>query len=139
MELTNSDKDIIMELILRNATMDDAAMLLDWRNDEETRKQSFNTDVVPLENHLKWLTAVFANPSRQLFVAEAEGVPAGTIRADKDTDGSSELSWTVAPEMRGRGIGKAMLVAACELLSGDLTTQVKTENAASMSMALSVG
>ena len=128
-----------MELILRNATMDDAAMLLDWRNDEETRKQSFNTDVVPLENHLKWLTAVFANPSRQLFVAEAEGVPAGTIRADKDTDGSSELSWTVAPEMRGRGIGKAMLVAACELLSGDLTTQVKTENAASMSMALSVG
>ena len=128
-----------MNIILRNSTMDDAAMLLDWRNDEDARKQSFNTDVVPLENHLKWLAAVLANPSRQLFVAEADGVPAGTIRADKDADGSSELSWTVAPEMRGRGIGKAMLVAACELLSGDLTTQVKTENAASMSMALSVG
>lgn len=128
-----------MNITLRNAAMEDAEMLLLWRNDEETRRQSFNTDVVPLENHIKWLTAVLANPARLLFVAEVDGIPSGTIRADKDADGSSELSWTVAPEMRGRGIGKVMLIAACELLPGDLTAQVKTENAASMNIAESVG
>ncbi len=128
-----------MNIALRKATMDDAAILLDWRNDEETRKQSFNMDMVLLENHLKWLMEVLANPVRQLFVVELDGVPTGTIRADEDVDGSFELSWTVAPAMRGRGVGKAMLVVVCELFPGELTAQVKTENAASMSMATSVG
>ncbi len=128
-----------MQITLRKATMDDAAALLTWRNDPETRRQSFNTDIVPLENHLTWLAGVITNPDRILFVAEHEGVPAGTIRADKDTDGSYEISWTVAPLMRGKGIGKAMLRAACETLEGNLTAQVKSENKASMSMAESVG
>ena len=119
--------------------MEDALLLLVWRNDPETRTQSFNADVVALEDHLKWLARVIVNPERILFVAEHEGVPAGTIRADKDADGSSEISWTVAPPMRGKGIGKAMLTAACEMLEGDLTAKVKTVNKASISMAESAG
>ena len=128
-----------MQIILRKATMEDALLLLVWRNDPETRKQSFKDDIVALENHLEWLARVIATPERILFIVEHEGVPAGTIRADKDVDGSSEISWTVALEMRGKGIGKAMLTAACEIIEGDLTAKVKTENKPSISMAESAG
>lgn len=95
---------------LHCATLDDAKLLFAWRNDFETRKQSKNTDEVSWENHILWLTNSLAMNTRKIYLAEHKGVLVGTVRSDKKEDGTVELSWTIAPSHRGKGLGKAMVM-----------------------------
>ena len=127
-----------MEISFRPATMEDAAMLLLWRNDPLTRANSHNTDEVSWEDHLRWLQATIASPNRRLHVAELDGRPVGTVRADREGE-SFELSWTVAPEVRRNGIGKAMVAAFLLLLNGPVRAEVKQSNVASAKIAMGVG
>ena len=95
---------------LRSATIDDAKVLLAWRNDLETRQQSRNHDEVSWDNHIAWLTQFLTMPNHKLYLAEHEGVLVGTVRSYKTEDGTVELSWTVAPAHRGKGLGKMMVM-----------------------------
>ena len=109
---------------VRPATEHDAVLLHTWRNDPVVRSLSRSTDPIPLEAHAAWLRASLAAPDRHLLVVETAGpeaTPVGTTRYDllpglpTDPDGSRarwEVSITVAPEMRGRGLGSATLQAS---------------------------
>lgn len=130
------ERDIALKL--RPATLDDFSNLLRWRNDPETRAQSWNSESVAAEEHEAWLKKSIANPRRRLLIAELEGIPIGTVRADLG-DGPPELSWTVAPEFRGRGLGKTILKAALELLGGAATARIKSDNLSSQRIALAAG
>ena len=125
-------------LRLRPATLADSPRLLLWRTDAETRAQSWNAELVTLHEHDVWLKKTFANPSRRLLIAELDGVPVATVRADRE-DGVSELSWTIAPEFRGRGLGKAILRSALEFLGGLATARIKSSNVASQHIAKAAG
>jgi hypothetical protein len=70
-------------MTLRPARNEDWKILLQWRNDEDTRRNSHNMDEVSADNHKKWLHSVLNNPNRKLFVA-VDKIPVGTIRADFD-------------------------------------------------------
>jgi RimJ/RimL family protein N-acetyltransferase len=95
---------------VREATEADAAMLLDWRNDERTRRWSRTTRPVAMDDHIRWLRAAVGAPSRLLLVAEAvEQTPVGTIRFDRVAAGVWEVSITVAPDQRGRGWSAPLL------------------------------
>jgi RimJ/RimL family protein N-acetyltransferase len=115
---------------LRLATIQDADLLLEWRNDPETRNASHNTGEVQREDHVSWLTKTLNDASRQLFVAEEIGVPVGTVRADL-ADGVHELSWTVAPSARGRGVAKRMVALLASQISEPIRAEVKSGNTAS--------
>jgi spore coat polysaccharide biosynthesis predicted glycosyltransferase SpsG/RimJ/RimL family protein N-acetyltransferase len=101
---------------VRSATEADAELLLAWRNDPQTRASSRTTDVIALPDHLAWLRGVLADPDRLLFVAEHGGRAVGTVRFDRtgaDRKGAGwEVSITVAPEARGRGLATPVLLAA---------------------------
>lgn len=121
-------------------------MLFDWRNDEETRQQSINTAPLERSAHEQWLAKTFINPNRRLFIFEENGIPAGTCRIDREVepDGREvfELSWTIAPNYRGKGLGKKMLgeLLAKESLRGKLVkATVKGDNLASVKMAEKFG
>ena len=101
-------------LLLRPVTIKDAELLLGWRNDPETRKQSRNTGEAELVGHIAWLTKSLTIPNHKLYIAEDGGIPVGTVRADEDTDGYTEVSYTVAPSARGKGYGKSMVVQFAE-------------------------
>lgn len=114
-------------LHVRPATVDDAQLLLDWRNDPEARSRSRSSDVIDLEDHLAWLRATLASPDRHLLVVEtAEGTPVATTRYDRlapagdgdDPGDRWEVSISVAPGMRGRGLGGATLRDSDEWLRG---------------------
>jgi UDP-2,4-diacetamido-2,4,6-trideoxy-beta-L-altropyranose hydrolase len=127
-------------LHLRPATAADAALLLAWRNDEATRLASHNTEPVHPEDHARWIDALLRNPARRLFIAEASGEPVGSVRADRDEDGSChELSWTVAPAARGRGIGACMVRLLLAEVSGPVRAEVKPGNPASVRIAEAAG
>jgi RimJ/RimL family protein N-acetyltransferase len=130
---------MIEQIQLRSATMADAHHLLAWRNDPETRLASHNTDEIRLEDHLAWLESSLSKPEqRRLWVAELNGMPVGTCRADKMSD-AWELSWTVAPETRGQGVAYKMLFALIDVFPEPLAAQVKVGNTPSMKVAERLG
>lgn len=97
---------------LRRATMDDAARLLAWRNDPQTRAMSVSASEVTGDEHRAFLAASVDSADRSLFVAEDRGRPIGTVRLDREPDGTSTVSLTVAPEERRKGYATALLRAA---------------------------
>jgi RimJ/RimL family protein N-acetyltransferase len=120
------------------ARAEDAALLLKWRNDPKTRSFSRNSGKITVDEHSRWFSSSLKNPNRQIYLAEIDGNPVGTVRADFDGC-FYELSWTVAPEARGRNIGKQMVSKLLEKLNGSVRAKVKKENLASIRIARYVG
>lgn len=93
----------------REATMDDAEMLLRWRNDPLTREMSFNGAETSMEDHRTWLEWKLSNPFCEIIIATNDaGVPVGAMRADGD-ETHVVLNWVVAPEHRGQGYAFSMI------------------------------
>lgn len=123
-------------MTLRKATFDDWQFLLDWRNDLETRENSHNMELVEEENHKKWLNSILSNENRQLFIAIEKEIPVGTVRADFDNQNAEyELSWTISPDFRGKGIGKKMIKLLSNKLQAKIRAEIKKENISSVKIA----
>ena len=97
--------------VLRVAEPRDSGDLLAWRNDPVTRANSRNTDPIARDSHEAWLGRALADPDRRIWVAEADGRKLGTVSAAVTGADAVEVSITVAPDQRGRGVGGAMLRA----------------------------
>lgn len=98
------------DLVVRRATMQDAALLLAWRNDPETRRLSFETALVAESGHAVWLDHVSKDVTRQLVIVEVADGPVGTYRLDGLGGDEVEISVTVAPERRGQGLATPIIL-----------------------------
>lgn len=131
-----NDNDI--KVVIRPATLDDATILYEWRNDQTVRKASRNQDLFDLSSHIAWLKKSLSNAKRGLFIAECNSKPVGTARYDI-VNGWYELSWTVAPDARRQGIGKKMVKLLIDILPGPFYADIKKNNQPSISIAESIG
>ena len=102
---------------LRRATADDAERVWLWRNDPGTRAVSQQHAPVPWPDHSAWWARAIAAPERDLFIVEQAGRPVAMVRFDLTGAGAAEVSINLAPETRGRGLGKEVLAAGCEAVS----------------------
>lgn len=125
-------------MILRPATLEDARLLYEWRNHPSTRAMMHVTDEFDFASHCQWLADVLQAPRRQLLIAEVDGVPVGTVRADP-IEGATEFSWTIAPEHRGCGYGRQMVQLALAQVSGEVRIEIKRDNTPSIRIALGAG
>ncbi len=126
----------ILQMNLRKATIDDWKLLLAWRNDESTRKNSISPEIISPQMHRIWLQNVLADKYRELYIAEKWDKPVGTVRADYDPETSVyELSWTTAPHYRRRSIGKTMVSLLLDKLGTKVIAQIKKGNIPSMKIA----
>lgn len=127
---------LLKKVSFRDADIKDSELLLEWRNDSLTRNNSVNSNVVSLEEHKKWLSNSLNNQNRKIFMAQVGDLLIGTVRFDKeDVSGDWELSWTVAPCMRGKGLGKLMVRSSTRLLNANLKARVKNGNYSSSNIA----
>ena len=133
-EQNRTEQNRTEQLLLRPATIEDTEMLFKWRNDIDTRMASHTTEEVKLDKHIGWLKATLENKNRQLFVAEENGVAVGTVRADY-VNSVYELSWTVSPEDRGKGIGKRIVSLLANKINEPIRAEVKKGNDASSRIA----
>ncbi|MDQ7991049.1 MAG: bifunctional UDP-2,4-diacetamido-2,4,6-trideoxy-beta-L-altropyranose hydrolase/GNAT family N-acetyltransferase [Propionicimonas sp.] len=100
------------DLAARPADSEDAAVLLEWRNDPVTRASSRSTDPIGWAGHVDWLGRVLADPDRHLFVLEDAAGPIASVRWDRIDARDWEVSITLAPQARGRGLAAAVLSTA---------------------------
>ena len=128
----------MQEFELRLATLEDADRLFAWRDDPLTRAASHDDGPLEMQGHLAWLKQTLQAPERTLWIVEREGEAVGTVRTDRDEDGWL-LSWTVAPEARGNGFGKRMVVQWVGQLEGRLRAEVRVGNTASARIAEAAG
>ena len=93
----------------RPATLDDARLLHAWRNDADTRAVSKTSEEISWEDHLRWFQSTLDRDDRHLLVAEENGQPVGTVRWDALPSGDFEVSISLAPHAKGRGLGGHVL------------------------------
>ena len=105
---------------LRKADINDAEILLEWRNDPDTIKNSVTQEKVSFFGHLAWLYRTLNDPNIELYIAVDNLVPVGTIRLDYTEAGRGGMpeEWvvgiTVAPVARKKGYGLAILKEAID-------------------------
>jgi RimJ/RimL family protein N-acetyltransferase len=122
---------------LRPAGLDDAARLLEWRNDSEVREASFSTEPVTWSTHSRWLAAKLDEPGARLLVVEVDRQPAGQVRLERADGGVVEVHVALAPQVRGRGVGRRALdlaadVARAELGASELIARIRPGNQRSL-------
>ena len=132
------------DLVIKEATMDDAQLYFEWANDPVVRKMAFHTDPIPWENHIKWFSSKVVSEKTQLLLCFCHDQPIGQVRFDILDGGEAEIDISIAKEFRSKGYGKNMLTAAIEYENREygvevFVSEVKEENISSQKMFLSSG
>jgi len=106
-----------MEITQRTATLDDAPVLLTWRNNPSSREFSLHSELIPIDEHLKWFSARLQRVQFEPFFLFAEDHKViGMSRLDlvSGADKKYEISILVDPNQYGKGIGTRILNMTCE-------------------------
>ena len=108
-------------LVARAATLEDARLLWEWRNDPATRESSRSSEEVLWDDHLAWLGDSLNRTDRMLLLVEDEAGPVGTVRWDLTREREGQREWevsiTVAPQRRRQSLARPLLRAGEEALS----------------------
>ena len=125
----------MQKLTLTRATEEDCRFLYDLRNEEDVRKNSFQTETFSYESHVAWYKEKLGDKQTQIYVLKQDGENIGQARVDlHGVDG--EISYALCQKARGYGYAKWMLRCMEERLREQafcrkMTAEVKRENIAS--------
>ncbi len=100
---------------------------------------SIQQQAIAWPDHLKWLQRTLEKADVILSIIEEDGLPVATTRLDIFRD-FSELSWTVAPQARGRGLGRAVVaLGLSEQVVAPVIAKIRCGNVASEKIAIANG
>lgn len=105
---------------LRPAIAEDAEAVFTWRNDEEVRALSRDSEPVEWDDHLSWFSncLVGAN-SESVWIIEYENISIGSGRITKyEEDDRAEISIVLSEEYRGNGYGSEALKQLVHIVRG---------------------
>jgi RimJ/RimL family protein N-acetyltransferase len=136
----------MVKVKIRRATEEDREILLEWRNDEEVRRQSFTTEIIPAETHNEWFAKVLSSKNTLLLMAQdLKKKPIGQVRFDLDpVQGEVLVNISIAKGSRGKGISEEVLRTALSYLKKErsflkVIALVKAQNRPSLQMFERVG
>lgn len=135
--------DFDKELRFREVTEGDQELLLEWANEKETRRQSFQMHRITIEEHNQWFQRVIRDSNIRILILCFGETPAGNIRFSID-GGCAELSYSVDCRYRGQGFGKELIKMAVayadeHLKVSSLQAKTKRDNLASQRILISNG
>ena len=123
---------------LRPATLSDARLLFDWRNDPSTYCQFRIAEPVTWAEHHAWLTMMLRNGS-EILIAEKEREPIGVVRFRMTAEAwvnpprpAWDISVTIDNKFRGQGLGYLVLRMATKENRLPLIAEIKRINTASV-------
>lgn len=118
---------------------DDMDLLYRWANDPVVRNNSFNTETISYENHVKWFRKMVKDPSVLQFILKDDDMPVGQIRLNIVGE-NAEIGYSIGNEFRGKGYGHIILQLIAQEVQVNypeikkLVARVKPENAVSNSL-----
>lgn len=123
----------------------DSELIWRWRNDPVVRQHSLTSAPVSWSDHAAWFARTTASPDVVIYVLDEPGVgPVAQVRYTRESESRAEVHVSVAPQMRGRGHGKSLLLqtaplACAKLDVSEIEAHVVKSNPASVQLFLSTG
>ena len=106
-----------MEIRQRTPTLDDANLLLNWRNDQSAREFSLHSNPIQIDEHLQWLSARLKRIELEpfyLFMAEGEVVGMSRLDIVSGLTDIYEISILIDPNKQGKGLGAKIFDMTCQ-------------------------
>jgi RimJ/RimL family protein N-acetyltransferase len=124
---------------LREIKKSDWKILLEWRNDEVTRQNFFNSELISESEHKEYIVNTISSLTRRQFILDLNEDPVGTIREDKIENDEFVLSYTVSPIYRGMKIGQIMMAQYLSGRKGNFLCEIWEKNIPSIKMIEKLG
>ena len=123
------------KLHLRRVEKRDCRFLYELRNEQEVRKNSFQTAEITYEQHVGWFQRKIEDSDVRIYILEQDKEAIGQVRVEH-SGGIGEISYALTAKARGRGFSKWMLRELVNLLWKEefceqLMAEVKLDNVAS--------
>ena len=96
------DPTPVGEIRLRPAEEEDIVLYYDWAGEHGARREGRHRDLLLWEQHKRWFQEKLDDPCSRLFVVEANGLPLGQIRFDRDQE-EVRVDYSLDPLAHGRG------------------------------------
>lgn len=106
-----------MKIAQRTATLNDAEILLTWRNHPSTRRFSRQPEKIRSEEHIVWLKTRLEKSELEpfyLFTEDSRAIGMSRLDALSNSLQRFEISILVDPDQHGKGIGTRILNLTCE-------------------------
>ena len=126
----------MIEVVSANSTH--CKMILDWKNDITSRKNSINTEIISFENHEKWYNNYLKKNPLQLLICKLDNDCIGMVRFDNIFNKKSyKISINLNPLFRGKKLSALCLKNAIELFIKHheceyIYAEIKPQNIASI-------
>lgn len=137
------------QVILRLTRLEDAPLLLTWRNDPDVRAVVSSSKELNIEEHVAWLSQKLTSRDAWLYVAELDNLPIGQGRIERSWKALSpkmdsvHIGYSIASEHRGKGYGKQLvrlLVEQAHTLGfATVNARIKRGNLKSLIVAMQAG
>lgn len=100
---------------IRPIQLDDAEMILKWRNQDSVRLNMYNHHMIDIDTHLKWFDSILKNKTSRYFIYEQNQQPLGVLSFSEIDQKNKKATWAFySGDTNIRGIGSEMEQLALE-------------------------
>ncbi len=126
--------------ILRQVEYTDCDLVFKWANDEVVRNNSFNSNIIKYEDHIKWFNEKLKSDDSVMYIFEVNDINVGIMRLDRLDDKSLLINYGIAKEHRGKGYATYLLqMIKAKYNKNLLIGKVKPTNMASIKAFIKAG
>ncbi len=134
---------IYEEFYIRKAKKQDMKKIFDISNDEEVRRNSFNSEKIVFDDHQKWFLSKLKDRNSLFLVAQKGDEVFAQVRFEKENIGYI-ISISLSSKVRGCGLGVKILQKSLEYFKekiGDevIYAYIKKENSPSIKIFEKIG
>lgn len=125
-------------VLLRLATINDAQLVFEWRNDPWIVNLGLSKKEVLWEEHYEWFKNSLKNQRRKIFIIEYENILIGQVRFEKKSVDQAEISIYLIKKYTGYGLGVVAIKKGCqEIFSlweiNKIVAEIRSNNHSSLS------
>jgi RimJ/RimL family protein N-acetyltransferase len=121
----------VIVVAMRDAGPEDHEQVWAWSFSADQRARSRRAEAVAFAEYERWFMRRVADGREPLWIIEAQGEAVGVVQIDIVGSGLSRISIALAPEARGRGIGRCAVAAVCRSCAGPIVAEMFADNLAS--------
>lgn len=122
------------------ATESDRDLLFKWANDRTVRLNSFNSDLINYQDHLKWFMNKIKSNDSIIYMFKVNKKNAGVIRLDRIEANTCLINYSISKEYRRKGYATILLILIKEKYKSSLLIgKVKKDNIGSIKAFMRAG